>query len=668
MSWLSAVPVLTATAGLVFLPGYVVALSLRFRGFTALALAPVFSTAVSGTFAVLAGAAGIIWTPLTYAAGALITAAAGLGVTFLVSRHSGPGRSPAAEQAKNHTSVMLRILVPLAAVGVAAAMILRRLTQLIGQPENFAQVFDNIFHLNAIRYIVETGNASSLTLGSLQELTGMQAVYPAAWHTYASMTIQLTAAPLGLAENSVNMVVAALVWPISSILLVRRIFGRNPIITLAAGIVSAAQVAFPYMLLVWGPLFPNTLSVSMLPAAIAVIVMLTGAGRRKLDGSEKPRWWIALLLSLAGLITAHMSAINALLIFVLPLLVMAFMRGAKTRSGAAAGRKALFFGGSAAFAVVLLLLWLKLRPAFYDFWGPTTTAGRAIGEALTSSPMGNEANWLISVLAILGAITVWRKPGMRWIVFSYAIAVTLYVVDASRDRGFIRNFLTGTWYQDTYRLAAFLPLFATPLAAAGTWALVRFLLPYIRRLWDSLPPRLSAHRPAWSAAGVAVLTAVLAVGAYFGPTQEYIQRGMPLYALNAGSAVLTPDELELLDEVDDIVPEDAVIAVNPWNGSSLAYAFSGRHVLTPHLFAIPDEERDLLSRSLGTEGLTPEVCQAAEEENVEYVLDFGDRYLVPDPSTENYPGVTNVAPLPGLELVASVGENARLFEITGCGD
>ncbi|MBD7995392.1 hypothetical protein H9639_08800 [Arthrobacter sp. Sa2CUA1] len=561
----------------------------------------------------------------------------------------------------------MRILVPLAAAGMAAAMIFRRLTQLIGQPENFAQVFDNIFHLNAIRYIVETGNASSLTLGSLQELTGMQAVYPAAWHTYASMTMQLTSAPLGLAENSVNIVVAALVWPIASIFLVRRIFGRNPVITLAAGIVSAAQIAFPYLLLVWGPLFPNTLSVSMLPAAIAVIVMLTGAGRRKLDDAEKLRWWIALLLSLAGLITAHMSAINALIIFVLPLLIMAFVRGIKSRSGAPAGRKAFFFGGAAVFAAVLFILWLKLRPAFYDFWGPTTTAGRAVGEALTNGPMGNEANWLVSALAILGAVTVWRTPSLRWLVCSYAIAITLYVVDASRDRGFIRNFLTGTWYQDTYRLAAFLPLFATPLAAAGVWAVGQFLLPHIRRLCDALPSRLAGRRGAWSAAGTAALTAVLAVSAYFGPTQEYIQRGMPLYALNTGSAVLTPEEFQLLDEVDDIVPEDAVIAVNPWNGSSLAYAFSGRHVLTPHLFAIPDKERDLLSRSLGTEGLTPEVCRAAELENVEYVLDFGDRYLVPDPSTVNYLGVTNVAPLPGLELVASAGENARLFEITGCG-
>ena len=666
MSWYSAVPTLIATAGLMFLPGLAVSLSLRFKGFTALALAPVFSTAVSGTFAVLAGALGIPWTPFTFGASALLTAAASFGLITLVTRRRSPDRRIVPAVTSWHASSLTQPLVLLTSVLLAAAMVYRRLIQLLGKPENFAQVFDNIFHLNAIRYILETGNASSLTLGSLQELTGIQAVYPAAWHTFASMTVQLTSAPLGLAENAVNIVVAALVWPISSIFLARQIFGKNPVITLAAGIISAVQIAFPYMLLIWGPLFPNALSISMLPTAIAVIVMLTGAGYRKLDRRDHFRWWIALLLTLAGLITAHMSAINALNVFVLPLLIKAFVGGIKSRQGATAGRKLRFIIGAVVFAAILSALWLKLRPAFYDYWGPTATEGGALGEALTNGPMGNEANWLVSALAILGLVTVCRETRLRWLAYSYAITISLYVVDASMDRGFLRNFLTGTWYQDTYRLAAFLPMFATPLAAAGVWTFVRLLLPHFRRLGHAFPSRFTSHRRVWGAAGTVLLTAILAVSAYFGPTQEYIVRGMIHYALTPESAVLTPDELNLLGKVDEIVADDAVIAGNPWNGSSLAYAFSARHVLTPHLFTSPDEEKDLLSQSLGTDGLTLEVCQAAEDENVKYILDFGDRYLVPDPSSANYPGVTNVAPSPGLDLVASVGEDAKLLEITGC--
>lgn len=660
MSWFSALPEFAATAGLVFIPGLIVALSVRFRGFSALALAPVFSTAVSGTFAVIAGAAGIPWNPVTFASSAVLTAAVGFGLTTLIRRQT--------IGAPNETVPVafgLRELAPFAALTVGAGIILRRLTQLIGEPENFAQVFDNVFHLNAIRYIFESGNASSLTLGAFQELTGMQAVYPAAWHTYASMTMQLTSAPLALSENTVNMVVAALVWPTSSIFLARVIFGRNPIIALAAGIISGAQVAFPYMLLVWGPLFPNALSLSMLPAAIAVVVQLTGNGYQKMERGARFGWWFALLLSLAGLMTAHMSAINALVVFILPLLIMTFLRALRSLNGSSNKQKARFALVTMVLASVVVMLWIKLRPAFYDYWGPTQTTGGAIGEALTNGPMGNEANWLVTALVVLGVVAACRIPRYRWLVFSYAIAVSLYVVDASQDRGFLRNFLTGTWYQDTYRMAAFLPLIATPLAALGMRALVQFARPYLRR-FEERRTLHSTNRRVLASIGGALTMTLLAVSAYFGPIQEYIQRSLIHYKLNEGSAVLTPEELELLGELESLVPDNAVIAVNPWNGSSLAYAFSSRTVLAPHLFAVPDDTRDLLSTSLATKGLTPEVCDAAREENVGYILDFGDRYLVPDPSAANYGGVTDVAPSPGIELVASVGAEARLFQITGC--
>ena len=46
---------------------------------------------------------------------------------------------------------------------------------------------------------------------------------------------------------------------------------------------------------------------------------------------------------------------------------------------------------------------------------------------------------------------------------------------------------------------------------------------------------------------------------------------------------INPDELQLFEDVAELTPEDAVIAGNPWNGSALAYAFTGRRVLFPHV-------------------------------------------------------------------------------------
>src|SRR5690625_6448375 len=43
-------------------------------------------------------------------------------------------------------------------------------------------------------------------------------------------------------------------------------------------------------------------------------------------------------------------------------------------------------------------------------------------------------------------------------------------------------------------------------------------------------------------------------------------------------ALLSDDERELLEQLPEVVPEDAIIATNAWNGSSLAYAISDREV------------------------------------------------------------------------------------------
>ena len=78
-------------------------------------------------------------------------------------------------------------------MALATLLIAWRFVQLVGSPEHPSQVFDNVFHLNAIRFILDTGNASSLSLASIQGVSGLDAVYPAAWHSFAALLVQLTA-------------------------------------------------------------------------------------------------------------------------------------------------------------------------------------------------------------------------------------------------------------------------------------------------------------------------------------------------------------------------------------------------------------------------------------------------------------------------------------------
>ncbi len=46
---------------------------------------------------------------------------------------------------------------------------------------------------------------------------------------------------------------------------------------------------------------------------------------------------------------------------------------------------------------------------------------------------------------------------------------------------------------------------------------------------------------------------------------------------------MDPDELALFDVAAQQVPADETIAVNPWTGASLVYAYTGRRVTRPHI-------------------------------------------------------------------------------------
>jgi hypothetical protein len=165
-----------------------------------------------------------------------------------------------------------------------------------------------------------------------------------------------------------------------------------------------------------------------------------------------------------------------------------------------------------------------------------------------------------------------------------------------------------------------------------------------------------------------LLLAVLAVTylAYMGPPRMYLAASYFAYRFDDRSALLTPNELAFIEDLHLVVEPDAVIADNPWNGSSLAYAFGNRRVLTPHLLSVPNRNAMLLNHELGDGNFSSAVCTAVMEENVRYILDFGHRYILNEQAARDFPGVTDVRPAPGIELIAKHGRYLRLFRVTGC--
>lgn len=662
MSWLEASPALLVALALLLLPGAALAWSLRLGLTAVLGLAPVFSLGLAGTAAVLAAWGNVPWSIWVVAAATVVAC----GGCLLLLR----SRSPVVSRPDSPAVVLGAV----AGTAVGAVLIARRVTQLVGAPDNISQRYDNVFHLNAVRYVLDTANASSLDLGRMGGGGGRASIYPAVWHSFAALVTQLTGSDVAVSVNVINLLACAVLWPVSVVFLTRTVIGPRALGLAAAGIVSSGFVAFPYLLMVWGPLFPNLMSTSVLPAALAAAVMLCRrASGMRITGLQG---WLALGFAMAGVALSHMSSVNALVAFSAPLVAVTLAGRARRLAAEKASWRAYILPVFLALAslAAAAAAWKILRPGFYGGWKPHQTVAGAVGEVVSNAPLGTDVLLVTSVLALVGVGVVVRRPELWWLLGSYAVAASLYIVDAGYAKGWARDFFTGTWYQDTNRLAAYLPIFATVLAALGVsvvgratskWFSARYGIHARPAPERRLLPRPDGDAAGWRfAAGVAAC-AVIAVLIQLGPVRNYIVHSKVFYERDTKDSIVSSNEYKLFDRLAGEVPEGAVIAVNPWNGGSLAYAFSDRDVLEYHQTQTKNADMRAVAQGLADAATKPGVCDAVKRLNVRYALDLGSQYLLNHPSSRKYPGLQNLDKSKAVRLVDQEG-NAKLYEVTAC--
>jgi hypothetical protein len=504
---------------------------------------------------------------------------------------------------------------------------------------------------------------------------GRASIYPAIWHSLSALVTQMTGAEIAVSVNVVNLVAGAVIWPISVVFLTRVILGPRLIALAAAAILSGGLVAFPYLLLVWGPLFPNLLSASVLPAALATVIVVCRSGAVM---DEPPlRSWLVLLVGLPGLALSHMSSVNALLAFSAPVLLWRLGAHLKMliRDRAPLVKYVLPVVATLLGGVAAAVVWKLVRPGFYGGWTPHQSVPGAVGEVITNAPVGTDVSVVTSLLALIGIAAIVRRKMLWWLLGSYVVAGYLYVVDAGYAAGWARDFFTGTWYQDVKRLAAYLPIFVTVLSALGVTSVVDALRRLVAGWQGQLKRLVPARRPGLMpvtgtrlpemAVGLSVC-ALLVVLTQTGTVRDYILDHKIDYVRDMKESTLSSDEYKLLRRLPSEVPESAVIAVNPWNGGSLAYAFADRKVLEYYQTQRSSQEMRTIAADLDKAGSDPKVCAAVRKLNVTYALDFGNQYLMNHTSSRKYPGLQDLEKSRGLQLVDSEGE-AKLFKVTACG-
>src|SRR5690606_17111957 len=125
-------------------------------------------------------------------------------------------------------------------------------------------------HMNAVRFILETSDASSLHGNAV---IGGDSFYPSAWHAGISLVATMAGASIPVAANISTLVIGALVWPLGIAWLARTVTGSRAVASYAAVLSSALQT-FPLLMFQWGVLFPNALATALVPAAVSVVISL----------------------------------------------------------------------------------------------------------------------------------------------------------------------------------------------------------------------------------------------------------------------------------------------------------------------------------------------------------------------------------------------------------
>lgn len=634
----------TVLVALYAVVGGSLAWAIGLRGLWAVAAAPVFTTTVIGIASVITGLLGTGWSilPVLVVAAVLV-----IGIR-VVGRYVPSLRMPPRPARGLWTAISL---------GGAAAIMVVIVCLVLGAPDAISQTFDNVFHLNAIRWIGDTGAASPLELGNMTSPDGSGSFYPSLWHATAALVVQTSGASIPIAVNAQSIVIAALVWPAGAMLLSRVLVGTGVATTVVAAIVSVSIPAFPLLPMDYGVLYPYQLSLALVPFALAAVITAASAG----EGATRTWGWWAFVLagSLPGLALAHPGGFVAWLALSLPVVAVLAWR-VWCRGGIRS--RILTIVAVVAYGGIGLLLLKVLRPPLQArLWPTAKSPGEALLSVASIQLYYPGPAFVVAALVLIGL--VWgvlrgRTSAVFVTIAMWLIGALLYVIVIASPFATLRDALTGSWYNNWPRLAAVFAVALVPLAVLGGTRLVGWV---VDRLKGASAQRATTRRTAAVSAAVVLAFVLVPASTY----SSAIQDAHGSFVMNEASPLLSTDEFALLARIDDTVPEDAVILGNPYTGTSLAYAISGRQVVMRHILAGPSPDGVTVIDHLDEAKTNPEVCEAVRRGNIRFVLDFGVREVHGE--KHEYTGLDHLVASGVVSLVDQEGD-AKLYAVTTCGD
>lgn len=650
---------IAAAVAIMFVPGLLVNYLFGLRGIAAWAIAPVIPISVVAVGAIIAPSLGVRLSVWVLVVPSVLIAIVIGALAFLLRRRL-PARTP------DERGMTVAILAGLG-VALIVGVITTKLS--ITDADNYSATFDAVFHYHALSYIQDSGNGSSLTVSSLGTPDVKAAFYPAAWHDLTAILQNLTGASIPEAANVITVVIALLIWPLGCMLLARQLFGQSRIAVGVAGAISVAFPAFPWTLMGYGTLWPNVLGLALIPAGLAVLMSIAGLAKEDVIG--RARAWVVLpVLGLAALM-AHPNSVFSLAVLAVPILGTWLFIWVRRQHHAGKTVRGLVLGGAMLLGTLVFAYLVNELPMVNGIkatrWPHFESVPQAVGEVLLNSTNRKPAAWLLSIVVLIGIVSCIRQKTRRWLIAGHVLSGALFMMAAAINSDRTALF-TGFWYNDSWRLAAMLPITGVPLATIGVIAIATAVRNVVTEQTVLKLPRVARSQVAVVAV-IVVAFGGLTSGFYSEDKAAFIEESYAQMDGGGNQKLLNGPKLALIKDVERIVPPEAVIAANPWIGATAVWSLADRRLLIPNLDPLimtPDQA--YLAKNLIRASADPKVCDLVTRLNVQYLM-TGPVALADGPNDSRLPffsGLRDPNGAKGFERVAQEG-GSELFKITACG-
>lgn len=545
------------------------------------------------------------------------------------------------------------------------------------------QSYDTVFHTNLVEHFARSGDWSSLRASAYplddptyEKVSGIRRYYPSAWHLLCAFAVTILNAQVGVVMNAAVYAFAAVVFPVATCVLLVAVFGKTSKIVTCGALCASAFACFPWGLLAVWPLLPNAVSSSMVPLMVAAFIHAVNGGSGR---SRRISFILIVFASIVVFAFVQPNSVFTVAVFLAPYCVWLVWSAIKRTSWLKGHQKlksalALFFPIAAIAALWLILYKMPFMQGTVQYdWDPIQKKTIELYNMAFLNYTGFAYQKTLAVLVGFGVLyCLIKKRGSRWLVFSYAFSLLILFAATTLGDSELKHILAGFWYTDPYRVAGVAVICAIPLAAVGLFAVIRLV--------DTVAIRIGIESDMDKQVINVFLIALVVLSIYYpigdndDPTAFGKLRGSVASWTDPGKSFYNAEERDFVQQVKELIPEDALILNQPFDGSALAYGLDGLNTYYRSIDNYRSGEPAAISsvrEAYAAFQDSPLQRQVIEETGAQYVLTLGREESefghFPTYQSSDWVEIDTInESTPGVELILENGD-MKLYKIAEVG-